>query len=207
LGVLRLGLWSETRTLAFREQTWSAPRITVEELRVVTPAAQRDEPGVGRKRSEYPHGPLPIGRRPPASGRGGRLPSYRDPCSTHSLQRRNRWGSLSATASRHPAFMANESGQPARRPRLVSPHPKAGTSRGRYWRLATVRAWARRWAKERYGRKLSANRGDRHVPADAPTATSAQTSARADLEAIVVLGHRRDGGGSMGRSCEHTNVH
>ena len=35
---------------------------------------------------------------------------------------------LSATASRHPAFMANELGQPARRARLVSRHLKAGTS-------------------------------------------------------------------------------
>ena len=31
----------------------------MEELRVVAPRAQRDEPGVGRKRLEYPHGALP----------------------------------------------------------------------------------------------------------------------------------------------------
>jgi len=37
------------------------------------------------------------------------------------------------------------------------PSPKGGEIRGRYWRPATVRAWARRWAKERPWRKLSAN--------------------------------------------------
>jgi hypothetical protein len=31
----------------------------MDELRMVTPRAQRDEPGVGRKRFEYPHGALP----------------------------------------------------------------------------------------------------------------------------------------------------
>jgi hypothetical protein len=31
----------------------------MEELRVVAPRAQRDEPGVGRQRFEYPHGALP----------------------------------------------------------------------------------------------------------------------------------------------------
>jgi len=54
-----LGLWGESRTLAFREQTSSARRITMKELRVVTPRAQRGEPGVGGKRFEYPHGALP----------------------------------------------------------------------------------------------------------------------------------------------------
>jgi hypothetical protein len=43
----------------------------MEELRVVTPRAHRDEPGVGRKRFEYPHGALPYGRRPPARGEAG----------------------------------------------------------------------------------------------------------------------------------------
>jgi hypothetical protein len=38
---------------------------------VVTPRAHRDEPGVGRKRFEYPHGALPYGRRPPARGEAG----------------------------------------------------------------------------------------------------------------------------------------
>ena len=37
---------------------------------MVTPGAQRHEPGVGRKRFEYPHGP-PYGRRPPARGEAG----------------------------------------------------------------------------------------------------------------------------------------
>jgi hypothetical protein len=65
-------------------------------------------------------------------------------------------GSSSVTASRHPAVMANEFGN-----RLAGeagfPSPKGGDIRGRYWRPATVRAWARRWAKERPWRKLSAN--------------------------------------------------
>lgn len=172
---------------------------------MVTPGAQRDEPGVRRKRSEYPHGPLPNGRRPPASGRGGRLPSFRDPCSTRSLQRRKPMESLSATASRHPAFMANELGQPARRARLVSRHLKAGTSRGRYWRPATIHAWARRWRRNAMAEAEHELRRPT-CPCRCPTTTSAQTGPRADLEAIVVLAHRRDGGGGIGRSCEHTNV-
>jgi hypothetical protein len=63
-------------------------------------------------------------KTPTCEGRGGRLPSCRDSCSTHSLQRRNRW-TLSATVSRHPAFMANELGN-----RLAGeagfPSPKGG---------------------------------------------------------------------------------
>jgi hypothetical protein len=67
---------------------------------MLTPRAQRDEPGVGRKRFEYPHGALPYGRRPPASGEAGvsllaEIPLVPTPYSgeTH--------GGPSATASRH----------------------------------------------------------------------------------------------------------
>jgi hypothetical protein len=88
-GALRLRLRSESGTHAFREQTWSARRITMEELRVVTPRAQRDEPDVGRERFEYPHCTLLYGRRPPARGEAGVF-LIRDSVSTHSLQRRNR---------------------------------------------------------------------------------------------------------------------
>ncbi len=48
------------------------------------------------------------------------------------------------------AFMANELGN-----RLAGeagfPSPKGGDIRGRYWRPAEVRAWARRWAKNARG--------------------------------------------------------
>jgi hypothetical protein len=35
------------------------------------------------------------------------------------------------------------------------PEPMGEDSRGRHWRPSTVRAWARRWARERPWRKLN----------------------------------------------------
>ena len=90
---------------------------------MVTPRAQRDEPGVGRKRFEYPHG-APYGRRPPARGEAGvsllaETPVVPTPYSGETD------GVLSVTASRHPAFTANEFGN-----RLAGeagfPSPKGG---------------------------------------------------------------------------------
>ena len=171
---------------------------------MVTPGAQGDESGVGRKRFEYPHGALPTEDAHLRGGEAGvsllaETPVVPTPYSGETD------GVLIATASRHPTFMANELDN-----RLAGeagfPSPKGGDillslleTRQRPRLVAAV-------GEERPWRKPSANSGDRHVPADAPTTTSAQTSARTDLEAIVVLGPCRDGGGGMGRSREHTNV-
>jgi hypothetical protein len=112
---------------------------------MATPRAQRDEPGVGRKRFEYPHG-TPYGRRPPARGEAGvsllaETPVVPTPYSGETD------GVLSATASRHPAIMANE--LPARRRGWFPVTQRRGHPVGATGDHATVRAWARRWAKER----------------------------------------------------------
>ena len=74
---------------------------------MVTPRAQRDEPGVGRKRFEYPHGALPTEDAHPGGAEAGvfllaETPVVPTPYSGETD------GVLSATASRHPASMANE---------------------------------------------------------------------------------------------------
>ena len=91
---------------------------------MVTPRAQRDEPGVGRKRFEYPHGALPTEDAHLRGGEAGvsllaETPVVPTPYSGETD------GVLSVTASRHPAFTANEFGN-----RLAGeagfPSPKGG---------------------------------------------------------------------------------
>ena len=73
---------------------------------MATPRAQPDEPGVGRKRFEYPHG-TPYGRRPPARGEAGVSLLAETPV-VPTPYRGETDEVLSATAARHPGFMANE---------------------------------------------------------------------------------------------------
>src|SRR6266511_1436108 len=86
-------------------------------------------------------------KTPTCEGRGGRLPFAETPVvptpysgETDGVLSATALGSVHGERVRH--RLAGEAGFPS---------PKGGDIRGRYWRPAEVRAWARRWAKNARG--------------------------------------------------------
>jgi hypothetical protein len=94
-------------------------------------------------------------KTPTCEGRGGRLPSCRDSCSTHSLQRRNRW-----SPQRHGFSAPSVHGERVRQPVRRRGWFPVTQRRGHPWALLETRQRPRLGAavgEERPWRKLSAN--------------------------------------------------
>jgi hypothetical protein len=81
--------WGRIADNCIQRTSMARPSDQLDELRTVTPRAQRDEPGVVEDRSKCPHGRSL--RTTPACERLRRASSFLpDSVSTHSLQRENR---------------------------------------------------------------------------------------------------------------------